>query len=357
MTVKAFRKLLRANLLSFMRDRSSLFFSFAFPAIFIVIFGAVFAGDQTPSYTIGLVQQAHSPAGDALATALLEMKAFKVHQGDATTELEKLKKGDRRAVVVVGAPGADGTVPVQVYADPAQTATQQILVPLIQQVASAVNQRFAPSAPAVRLEMRGIGVRDLRSIDYLTPGILAMALMQLGIFSAVPLVMLRETKVLRRLSVTPLRRSTMVAAQVVLRLIVAVGQAVVLLGGAVLLFHVRITGNIALLAGFIVLGALMFVAMGYALAGQARTAESVQPLLSLVQFPMLFLSGVFFPLELVPGPLRPLIEIVPLTYLGDALRQVSVKATPDFPLWVDAAVLGGWLAACLVVSMRTFRWE
>jgi ABC-2 type transport system permease protein len=354
---KAFRKLLRANLLVVTRDRTTLFFSFAFPIIFILIFGAIFSGDQTPTYDVGVVEQAHSRAGDAAVSAFSQAQVFKVHQGAFADELSKLKKGDRKAVVVIGAPGADGSAPVQVYSDPSQTSTAQVLLPLIQQVVGKINAALQPSAPALVLQQQSIGVKNLRSIDYLVPGILAMALMQLGLFSAIPLVTQRETKVLRRLSVTPLTRRTMVSAQVVQRLIVAAVQAVLLLGGGVLFFQVKITGNMPALAGFIVLGALVFVAMGFAVAGRARTAESAQPLIGVIQFPMLFLAGIFFPIELVPSALRPVVDALPLTYLGDALRQVSVNASPYYPLWLDTAVLFGWLAVCMAVAFRTFRWE
>lgn len=355
--MKAFRKLLRANLLTIRRDRTTLFFSFAFPIIFILIFGMIFGSDQTPNYDIGLVEQAHSKAGDAAVSAFQQSKAFKVHLGDEASELDKLRSGDRKAVVVLGAAGASGSVPVQVYSDPSQTSTAQILLPLVQQVVGQINAELQPAAPALVYQPQSVGVKNLRSIDYLVPGILAMALMQLGLFSAIPLVTQRETKVLRRLNVTPLSRRTMVSAQVAQRLLMAAAQAVVLLGGGVLFFHVKITGNPLALAAFILLGALLFVAMGFAVSGRARTAESAQPLIGVIQFPMLFLSGVFFPIELVPKAVRPVVDAMPLTYLGDALRQVSVDATPYYPLWVDTVVMAGWLAVCMVIAFRTFRWE
>lgn len=355
--MKAFRKLLRANLLTIRRDRSTLFFSFAFPIIFIVIFGVIFGGNQSPTYDIGLVEQAHSRAGDAAVAAFNQAQAFKVHTGDFASQLDSLKNGDRSAVVVLGATAANGSVPVTVYSDPSQTATAQVLLPLVQQVVGTINGDLQPAAPALVFQSQSVGVKNLRSIDYLVPGILAMALMQQGLFSAVPLVTQRETKVLRRLSVTPLPRRTMVSAQVAQRLLIAAAQAIVLLGGGILLFHVTITGNLLVLAAYIVLGALLFVAMGFAVSGRARTAESVQPLIGVIQFPMLFLSGVFFPIELVPHAVRPIVDAMPLTYLGDALRQVAVSGTPYTPLWVDTVVMLGWLVVCMAIAFRTFRWE
>ncbi len=81
------------------------------------------------------------------------------------------------------------------------------------------------------------------------------------------------------------------------------------------------------------------------------------PVLQLVQFPMMFLSGIFFPLSMMPSFMKPVTSAMPLTYLGDALRQVMVNGTAFVPLSVDIAVLTGWLVACLAISARFFRWQ
>src|SRR5215469_7326798 len=149
--MNAFRKLLRANVKSFTRDRATLFWTFAFPLLFIVIFGAVFGGNSTPNYDVGLVVNARGPASDAIVTAREHNKAFTVHEGSEDSELQKLKNGDRKAVVVVG-PQTSGPLPVSAYSDPAQTTTQQILLPLLQQTIGAVNQELSGGQPAVALQ-------------------------------------------------------------------------------------------------------------------------------------------------------------------------------------------------------------
>ena len=88
-----------------------------------------------------------------------------------------------------------------------------------------------------------------------------------------------------------------------------------------------------------------------------RTEEAANGIVQVIQFPMMFLSGVFFPIEIMPSILRPVAAILPLTYLGDALRQVMVNGSAFAPLAVDLAVLGGWLVVCLAIAARSFRWE
>jgi ABC-2 type transport system permease protein len=81
------------------------------------------------------------------------------------------------------------------------------------------------------------------------------------------------------------------------------------------------------------------------------------PIIQLIQFPMLFLSGIFSPIDFMPDFMRPRVTAMPLTYLGDALRQIMVDAAPIYSLTTDMAVLVGWLAVCMVLTSRFFRWE
>ena len=118
-----------------------------------------------------------------------------------------------------------------------------------------------------------------------------------------------------------------------------------------------IVGSLLLAAAFVVLGAVTFIAVGYVIASFARTEEAANGLTSVVQFPMMFLSGTFFPIEAMPPPLQAVARLIPLTYLSDALRQVMVGGAAFAPLYVCAAVLLGWLGVCFAIASRKFRWQ
>jgi ABC-2 type transport system permease protein len=142
-----------------------------------------------------------------------------------------------------------------------------------------------------------------------------------------------------------------------MRLIIAVVQSVLIVGIGAVLFDVTIVGNVLLVAALIVLGALTFLAIGYVIASYARTEESANALTSVVQFPLMFLSGIFFPVEFMPDWLQPVAAALPLTYLGDALRQTMVGGAAYVPLEIDVIVLGGWLLVSFLISARFFRWQ
>jgi len=360
--MRAFKKLVIANFKQFFRDKTAVFFTFAFPLIFIGIFGMVFSGDEPVNYKIGLVNNDDSAIGQGISQALHEIPIFEVSEGELNDRLTELEDGNLSAVVVIPANieatiAAGGTAAITVYHDPSQTASAQIILPVLRESINEINRQLAQQPVLLTLAEESILSQNLRYIDFIVPGILAMSIMMTGFFGVVPLVEWREKKVLKRLGVTPLRRSTVVFSQVAFRLVLTVLQATILIAIAYLVFDVQIIGNWFLLFVLLLLGTLSFISIGYLASSRVKTVEGAMPIINLITFPMMFLSGIFFPIEIMPDFIRPVVEALPLTYLGDALRQVMVEATPLHPLGVDVAVLAGWLAVCMVLAIRFFRWE
>ncbi len=354
-----------ANMKEFVRDRAALFWTFAFPIFFIVLFGAIFSGNSSPSYTVGLVVQDDGPVSAQLAQVFEhDVKPFKVKTEAYDSAIGELKKGNLDLVIVLPAglsqTVAEGhTAQVEMYFDPSKNQTDaQIEQTIVGQVLDGFNRAATRKAPPLALATNSIASHTLRSIDFLMPGILAMSLMQLGLFAtASPLVSLREEGVLRRLGATPLPRWQLISGQLLMRLTIGMVQAALIIGISVTAFNVQIQGNYLALAGLTLLGALSFIGMGYLIAALAKSVESANGVSSVINFPMMFLSGVFFPLALLPAFLAPIVRAMPLTYLADAFRQITIGGSQTFPMWMDIAVLAAWGLACTILAARFFRWE
>ena len=359
----AFWQLYLANVKEFVRDRMAMFWTLAFPIFFIFIFGLIFSGVSDSTFDVGLVLEDHGAAASALQQAFKTVSAFKITEGSRGDLLALLKNGKLRAVIVVpdgvsAAVGAGHAAQVETYYDPASQTAAQIVLTIVDRVVQGVDQTITQRPTLLTLDRQPITGNNLGQIDFVLPGILAMSLMQLGLFATAPaLVQLREQQVLRRIGATPLPRVTLLAAQVLHRLSIGGVQTFLILAIGALAFKVNIVGSLGLLLGFVLLGALMFVALGYLISGLARTQDSVTGISQLFNFPMMFLSGVFFPVDLVPAWLKPVVSLLPLTYLADALRQIMVGATPAYSLSLDFAILGGWLLVFGVLAVRFFKWE
>ena len=351
-----------ANIKSFVRDRAAMFWTLAFPLIFIFLFGAIFSGGDS-SRDIGFADADTSSESASLRSAFGQAPNIELVDGTEDELTTRMRAGELAAVIVVpagyGDDVADGAAPatVTVYTDPSQSAADGATRQLVGFVIAAVNQAASGEPPAVIPAFESVQTNDLNFISYLVPSILGMSVMQLGVFAAVPLVADRQKLILKRLQATPLRRWQLVGSNVIMRLLIAIVQTVIIVGVGSLVFGVEISGNWLLIAALVVLGSLAFIALGYVIGSFATTEEAANGMTSVVQFPLMFLSGTFFPIDAMPDALRAVARAMPLTYLGDGLRQVMVDGTPFSPLWVCFAVLIGWLVVCFGIAARFFRWQ
>jgi ABC-2 type transport system permease protein len=363
--MRALRALTIANIRSFVRDRAALFWTLAFPLIFIFLFGFIFQGSGGANLDLAWVDEDGSASSIQLRAAFDAAEGVELTDQGRDAALAAMKDGEIDGVIVVPAgygaalvaagSGSGGPTQIEVFTDPSRQQLQGSIYQAVGSVLGIVNLAGRP--PLVIPSPQTVQTENLNFISYFVPSILALSVMQVGVFAAVPLVADREKGILKRLSATPLRRSQLVGSNTVMRLLIALVQTVIIVGVGVAVFGVEMSGSLLLAASFVALGAVSFLALGYVLASFTKTEEAANGITQVVQFPMMFLSGVFFPLEAMPQFLQQVARLIPLTYLADALRQVMVGGTPFAPLWVCAAVLLAWLVVCFAIASRKFRWQ
>jgi ABC-2 type transport system permease protein len=354
-----------ANIKSYVRDRAALFWTLAFPLIFIFMFGFIFQGGGTSRLTLGWVDDDRSAASTDLHQRFDDQDGVTLEDGGADETLGKMRQGDVDAVIVVpsgygetlaaNAEAAGLPATITVYTDPSRSALAGEIYQAVGTVLGIVNLGDRP--PLVIPRPETIQTENLNFISYFVPSMLGLSVMQVGIFAAIPLVADREKLILKRLAATPLRRWQLVGSNILMRLLIALTQAVIIVLVGSMAFGVQVTGNVLLVTGFVILGAVTFLALGYVIASFANTEDSANGMTSVIQFPMMFLSGSFFQIDQMPEFLQGIARAIPLTYLSDALRQVMVGGAPFAPLWTCFAVLGAWLVVCFAIAARKFRWQ
>ena len=299
-----------ASFKMFVRNRAALFFTLLVPLLIMLIFGVLNFGGTT-EVALGVVDEANNEASAAMVGALDATEAFVVEAGNREDELEQLAAGDRDLVLVIPEgftipPSSDPDAQLVAYTN--QESQQQgqvgglLLSAVVGQVMLSAGDPNAPAGPVVQMEQ--LPGRDLGYIDFLVPGILALTVMQLGLFSvAFGFVQLKRTGALRRLFATPTSPSYFLSAQVTSRLIIGKAQVLILLGVG-LWFGLQLVGSVALLLAVAALGSCIFLAMGFGIAGWAKNEDQAAPVANLISLPMTFLSGVFFPREAMPDVLQ-----------------------------------------------------
>ncbi len=363
--MQALLALTRANIRSYTRDRAAVFWTIAFPLVFIVLFGFIFQGSGGARLDLGWVDTEKSAESQKLKTGFGALDGISLV--DTTIEDAKslMQTGKVDGIIVVppgygaslgaAANGGGAPVQIQVFTDPSRPQLAGSIYQAVGTVLGVVNLGGKP--PLVAPSPHTIQTENLNAISYFVPSMLGLSIMQVGIFAAIPLVADREKLILKRLAATPLRRWQLVGSNVLMRVLIAFTQAIVIVAVGTLAFGVAVTGSLLLVAAFVTLGAMAFLALGYVIASFAKTEDSANGMTSMIQFPMMFLSGAFFQIDQMPQFLQVVARIIPLTYLADALRQVMVGGAAFAPLWVCAAVLLGWLVVCFGIAARKFQWQ
>ncbi len=341
------------------RDRGALFWTFFLPLVIMVIFGLLNFG-ELGKLDIGIVDEAQNEASLQFVAGLTNVTALRIEPGTGQSERQALSDGQRDLVIILpDGFGVEGqTAQVQALYHASRGNETQVGLSILQSAIDQLNFSITGAERVVTLQGEAVDARDLGYIDFLMPGVIGMSIMQLGLFSvAFSFVTMKREGVLRRLLATPLNPATLLVAQVFTRLVVVVIQTVILAAVAVFVFGAEFAGNffaVLLAAG---MGGAVFLALGFAVSGWARTEQQAAPLANIVSLPMMFLSGVFFSRDVLPNVLRTVTDYLPLTYLVEAIRGMTVQGDSIVTQWPNFLGLAVWLVVAFVIANRLFRWE
>lgn len=345
--MRVFFRFLGAHFKNTIRDRMALFWFLAFPILFVFLFGIIF-GNAGDSWNLRVGVATDSGLSFAWPESITGVTFFK---GPGEQELGALKRGQRDIVLTF----EGGTVVL--FTTPREMEKAQVFAKMVENLLLKEELRGRGFSPSAAVTVRTLAMPRFRQIDYFLPGVLAMALMQVGLFGSLDFVELREKKITRYLAAMPLRREVVLWSEITMRVGIALIQTAVIFFAGWAFFRVQFSGAYMALLLWVLLGSAVFVSLGYFLTSFARTVESASGLIQMVQFPMMFLSGIFFPPEVMPDSLRFVVRLFPLSYLGDALRAVAVNIPSQFGLVADFFVLLFWLLGSFVLARRFFRWE
>lgn len=355
--MNALRAMIVANIKMTVRNRAAIFWLLVFPVIFIVLFGYLLTGSEN-SINVGLAGTETSPIASGIAEQMKQTPGFDVNVANQDKELAELNDGNRQVVVVFGPGSGDQQVSAKLYFDQKNPQVSQIALSAVQQFLSQANASLSNTPELIAVEVQGVDTEDTRYIDFLVPGILAMSIMNNGMFGLASIfVSYRERGILRRIRATPFPLTSFIVARVATQLIVAVAQSAVLLGVGRVLFDVSVSGNLFSLGFMVIMGSLAFLAIGFMISGLARNQEIADSLTNAISFPMMFLGGVFFPVDTAPAWLKPITHVIPLTYLATGLRDIMLRSQSLVDVWLPVVVMMATTVVALTLAVRFFRWE
>src|SRR5690348_994702 len=342
-----YRHLLMARMLELKREPEVVFWVFVFPLLLALGLGIAFRNKPGNAASVAIVESAHSHEAQNLLERSPQHDRFKAQILNEADAQQGFRLGKFDLIVLPLGKGI-----VEYRYDPARP--ESVLA------RSEVDDALQAMAGR-RDQFRAISVTSSepgsRYIDFLIPGLLGMNLMNSGMWGiGFALVDMRQRKLLKRFVGTPMRRTDFLLALASSRLILMIIEVGLLLIFGVLFFHMRVLGSVGSIALIAAIGSLTFGGVGLLTASRAQKIESVSGLINLVMMPMWIFSGVFFSYERFPAVVHPLIKLLPLTALNDALRATILEGAPLTAQAGRILILILWGGISFVLALKWFRW-
>lgn len=361
---KAFSALFTASLRMYFRNKGAVFFTLVFPLALLAVFGFLSKGGGS-TLKLDITDYAHTSLSTQVVSTLKDISAFKIEEVAESKAAAELGKGDTDLQIII--PKEFGQTDSTGKMTPAKLVTHynegkpqngQTANLIIGQIISSINAKITNTPAVIGVESSGVKTNNLGYFDFILPGLLAMVIMQSGLFGvAFAFVSFKASGALRRVQATPVHPFTFVLAQASTRLLVTLLTVAILIGCGIGLFDFHMLGNYFEFAIVVVLGILIFLGFGFAIAGYAKDENQVAPLANIVQLPMLLLSGIFFPRDLFPNWLHKITNFFPLTFLGDGLRHIANEGLHITQIGGDMAGLFVWIVVVFALAVWVFRWE
>lgn len=362
-TVRVFAKL---NTRRFFRDRLALFFGIAFPLIFLFVFGSINSGSKSVSFHVAVLNNSQSAFSKEFVNQLNRSKVFKVDDKITNIQAARDKMGKSQLDATIVLPDDFGKIKngkyptgqAQVLYTQNNNEAGQTLTTVLQQEFHGINAKFVKIAEPFSAAGKELNEKSLTQFDYTFAGLLGFSIIGLGIFGPVNVFPeLKKQGILRRLHTTPLKVWEYFVSTAISQAIIGLVSLSVMFAVAISVFHLKVVGNYFEISAFLVFSIVMILGLGLAIGGWASNERQAAPLSNIVVFPMLFLSGTFFPRFLMPEWLQGLSNYLPLTPVIDGVRLIVTEGKHLTEVGPQLGLMAIWVVIIYVLAFRVFRWE
>jgi len=322
--------------MEFFRDISALGWNLVFPVVLVFGFSFIFSSDNESLYKVGYV------VGGAQKPAFFQTRYIQfVEMPDLNKAIDKVRHHQVDLLLSL-------ENPLQYWINP--SSPKGYMVEKILLGAAASNQQNL-----LRQEVQG---REIRYIDWLLPGILAMNIMFSCLFGiGYVVVRYRKNGVLKRLKATPLSSMEFLIAQVLSRLIIICMITIIVYVGCDIFIDFYMQGSYWLLMLILLLGSLCMISLGLIAATRTVSEEFAGGILNLVSWPMMIMSGVWFSMDGSPEIMKLLSKFLPLTHIVDASRAVMNDGAGFMDIAPQLGILSLMTIAFLAIGTWMFRWD
>jgi len=358
-----FFELAKRNLRETYRDPLALGFLLGFPLVFMLLFGAIFSGDTSSSYPIGVIDNDGTPLSQAfIDDALAEVPTLEVaNYDDTVTALKDLKFGDLTAYVFIPKgfgeqisqnwEGKEANITLDITYDESDIMVSEQIISII----NAVTRSFARIEIPVTINANPIHIEtEITYADFMGPGIIVFGILILIPTSARIMVSDKEKGFLSRLLTTPTRPVDFISGYSLCLIAIAIAQIIIFMVGAWSL-GMAIVGSIWLAFLIFFLTSLCSIGIGMVVASLSKSENQAEPLCWLFSMPLAMLSGCWFSIEMLPSYLRSIAYAFPYAHTIESARAVLIRGVGLEAISSDVLFLIGWAVVIFAIGVILFR--
>ncbi|OFW56690.1 MAG: hypothetical protein A2V52_02495 [Actinobacteria bacterium RBG_19FT_COMBO_54_7] len=352
-------RIFAANVKMIYRDKIALFWAMAFPLLFVVIFGLFLSGTGNTLGKLSFIDNANDQFSGQIRQGLVDSGLFEVQNESWNRDEAMAALRDNKTVFVIAVPGFDqsdqasgsqGTPSVSAVYDLGNQSVNGAALSFLHSMQTYQAQ------PLFQVNESTTTTNKVTGFDVIFIGLLCMAVMNYSITGfAINLSSYREQKILKRLLTTPLPIWRFMTAEIMAFIVLAVAQIGVMLFFGMVVFGAHIYGSWLFLILLSLFGAVVFLAVGFLVASLSKTSQAASGMATSVSILMMFLSGVFFSITALPGPVYQVVRFLPLSPMIQAMRAVELESQPIGDQVWRLLLMLVWLLVIALVSMRLFK--
>lgn len=348
------------------RDKVAIFFTFFFPLIFLFVFGGIFGRDTDVSFNVALINESQNQFAKEFVKESKKNDVLKIDKEVTTLKAakEKMNQGELDATIIL--PENFGEVSKEKYPtgqaeilyDENNAQAGQTLGSIMESTFKAINAGIVPTITPFTVKVQSTATKGLTAFDFIFSGLLGFTILSLGIFGPTEVFpKLKQKGVLRRYHTTTLKVWQYFFGNVISNVIVGLLAVATMFIVALTIFDLNMRGDYASLALLIILGTAVLFGIGLAVGGWAKNPNQAAPLAQIITFPMMFLSGVFFPRFMMPEWLQGISGYLPLTPLVDGARLIITEGQTLIDIMPQIGLLLVWGVIVYAIAFKVFRWE
>jgi len=354
----------------YLRNRFGLFFGLIFPVILILIFGAIFSGNSSGTINIYAQNKDTGPfpspqfdIGSQLLNAINRSSTVRVITVDRNENFSRyLAAHSASDGLVIPANFSSyywegRQVNVTVYGNPT-SSTSGIVSATVSGVINYFNLNYyrQNAIPIISIASTTVNTQQTKYVDFLIPGLVGFSILVNPMFSLVNISSeYKKTKLFKQLSLTPLTKMEWLTSKIMWYIVLSIASFLLMITVGIVAFGAHITLNEGLIP-FLLLGPTLFASLGMLVGTVTKDPETAGIIGNIVTFPMMFLSGTFFPISIMPTYLQNIAHILPLYYIVEGLNNVMVYGNFTGAA-IDLAVTAIITTVFFVLAVRLFKWR